>query len=227
MVRSGATGRRGLTLIEALVTGLVIAATLPLLLQSGSTIVRMDKSRQQRAQAANLARVVLEGIHYDLYNGSSVGYVPADPQDLRTAKYVSETYLESLRALGEPESGVTDGSSRRISRSFARIFNRRDPGPGGDAGTQAGIDERERPLLAAELREFRVSVEVRPHLDTPSASADPLAIKEPEDPKVDLAYLDVIVSWAGPDGGRHARQFETRATRPVSELDPTLSAVGR
>jgi hypothetical protein len=221
------TQRRGLSLIEALVTGLVIAATLPLLLQSGSTIVRMDKARQQRAQAANLARVALEGVHYDLYNGSSQGYEPADSAELRRAKYISESYLSPLRALSEVESGVVAGSARRVSRSFSRIFNRREPWSAGDPGVQAGIEERERPALAAELRDFRVSVEVIPHLDEPGTAGDVLARKEAEDPKVDLARLKVIVRWMGPQGGQQSRVFETRVTRPVTELDPTLSRAGR
>lgn len=180
--------RSGVTLTEALVTGLVIAATLPLMMQSGSTLVRMDQSRHQRAHAANLARIALEGMQYELYQGHCRGYKPHDEATKRRAAYAEESYLDCLEELEDA-----------------------DPFP----------DPPE------ELENYQQEIKITPYLDGPASSSDELGSKSGEEPKVDLVDVHVKITWKGPGGGPREKVFTTRMTRPVTELDPTLSLGGR
>jgi hypothetical protein len=224
-------GSSGLTLTEALVAGVIVAVTLPALIQAWMTIARMDAAQAHRAMGTALGQLVLEQMHYRLYNGDSRGGLKLnDSIPTKKAAYGRSppAYLSVFFGLQD-----TTGSPAILSASSAQ-FNETQSSyltaflncSGAGGSFPCPITETTNPALADALASFRIQASVMPHLDhEPTDLA--LATKLPTQPKVDLARVQARISWKDSNQIEHERQLVTRFVRPFHEQDLLLSYTGR
>lgn len=227
--------RAGFSLAELLIAVFVILVALPSLLETSRTVAQLDKTRDERSQATNLARLVLEQARQRLTEEDTRGYRLTDTPAQRVTAYTATppAWVAPLDALAQPEGWVvaTADPLRPQSPYFARLFARLNPAkvyPWAAADTSDrvlydGLSAATNPELAVFLGQYRVTVNATLY----DATADPdLVAKSPEAPKVDVSSVAVTVRWTSSQGRTLTQTATTRLDRGLVETDPTMGTGG-
>lgn len=220
-------GKRGLTLVEVLVAGIVLLAALPPLINSLTTVWRLEAAQANESHGTHLAHVVFESVLHRMYNGRPVqsgepavtprdprGYGLNDTQAERRQKYAAKSYLQfflRLRESGTAAVSSPDAGNVALSQYFDRLVQDQD-GP-----LASGPTETSHPELVAALKNFRIDVDVQLHLDDvpPPPPGTPRT-----EPAVDMARLKLDLTWSDRSGAPVTRSFRTRLTRYLFEDSP-------
>jgi hypothetical protein len=228
---------RSLTIIEVVVASAVLIVALPTLLDSWLAVVRADRSIQGSIHTTHVGQIIMEHIRYHLYNDDDRGYGLNESKQGSITAYSATppSYFTVFSSLAEGERLVVtngqDPSSQ--SRYLAEFFGQDNKSSDSGQGLQIlwrGINRQTNPQLAEELQSHGTRVSIMHYLDD-SDSAWPdgysLADKRAEEPKVDLARINVTVHWQDARGQTRIDSLTTRVTRDLFEQDPTDSSKGR
>jgi hypothetical protein len=227
---------RALTLIEVLVASLILLIAIPPLIDTATTIARMDRAREGRSHATNLEQMAIEHLRHRLYQEDDRGYRLGDDDSTRRSRYSTSppSWLATLHKLSDADSWIVDLPSRSAdaqSVPFTRFFGRDNPvklypWSGSDTRDNVvyqGLTSVTNPELSREIESYRLAVSVK---DYPVGADPSLRTKEPASPKVDLVDVGLTIRWRDLRGQETSQIVTTRMIRTIGEPDPTLSSNG-
>lgn len=154
-----------------------------------------------------------------MYNGSRLGDARGgiklnDSLDSRVARYRGQppSYLTLFNQQKETDLSVLPEAGSEQSQFFSSILG----------GSGSANDAAARKALAS----YRCRVNVLPYFESVSADPD-LAQKTTAQPKVDMAQVEVSLSWTSSTGTELKRTYVTRYSRHIYETDVLASTEGR
>jgi hypothetical protein len=174
---------RGFTVMEMVLAGAIVLISLPPLVGALTTVWRMERSQTSDSHATNVAHVVLETMHHQMYNGWRAQ--PADP--------ASRTDTRGHR-LNDGEQKKRELLARKTYLDFFTAM-KQDPKP---VLSSRFCDAPAFAPLARELGTMTLGVDVTPVAGTSG---------------VDMATVALTLRWSETDGRNASREFGTRLTR--------------
>jgi hypothetical protein len=208
------TSKRALSLVEMMVAMMVLMVALPPLIDAAMSMARWDRTRDLRSHATHFGQLALERTHYQLYDDETRSWTLDDPVATRVTKYstIPPTWMQPL---AYPAGAVVNAPAKAGANpapAFGAIYQR-------EGGPATGLTETTHPELVADVASYRVQLTVTP-IDASTLPAFPN--KNEDDPRPDLAQVEVLVRWTDFRGGTREQRVRSWRTRPVWEPDPRL-----
>lgn len=197
------TSKRALGLVEMMVAMMVLMVALPPIIDAAVSMARWDRTRDLRSHATHFGQLALERTHHQLYDGDTRSWTLADTADARRTAYATIPPAW-MQPLAYPAGAVVNAPAK-TGASPAPPF--------------AQFTEATHPGLVADVPSYRVQLTVTP-IDASTLPAFP--DKNEDDPRPDLAQVEVVVRWTDFRGGAREQRVRSWRTRPVWEPDPRL-----